>query len=278
MPRYGMMINVSKCTGCYSCFLACKDEYCGNDYPGYSATQPSKRQYWMRLIAKERGTYPKVKLAYIPTPCMHCQEASCLTKETNDAVYKRPDGIVMIDPDKAKGRKDILSSCPYRVIYWNEDREIPQKCTFCAHLLDRGWKVPRCVETCPTGAMVFGDLDDPDSDLSRQMTSEKVEVIHPEYGLKPVVHYVGLPKRFIAGEVILGDQEDECAEGVSVTIVDETGQRRIKTDCFGDFEFEDLKPNTDVLIRVEQVGYNPKEFNVKTRTDINLGEIVLEKA
>ena len=128
MPRYGMMIDVGKCTGCYSCFLACKDEYCGNDYPGYSASQPPRGQYWMRLKAKERGTYPKVKLSYIPTPCMQCGEASCLRDETDGAVFKRPDNIVMIDPEKAKGRKDILSSCPYRVIYWNEDRGIPQKC------------------------------------------------------------------------------------------------------------------------------------------------------
>ena len=278
MPRYGMIVDVSKCTGCYSCFLACKDEYCGNDYPGYSASQPPKGQYWMRLKAKERGTYPKVKLAYIPVPCMHCEEASCLTSENDGAVYKRPDGIVMIDPDKAKGRKDILSSCPYRVIYWNEERGIPQKCTFCAHLLDRGWKVPRCVETCPTGALVFGDLDDPDSEPSRMMASEKLEVIHPEYELNPVVYYRGLPKRFIAGEVVLSDKKDECAEGVIVTLLDETGERNIETDNFGDFEFEGLEPDREVLIRVKQEGYDPREFNVRTRTDINLGEIVLKKA
>ena len=92
------------------------------------------------------------------------------------------DGIVIIDPVKAKGQKDLLKSCPYRVIFWNEQAQIPQKCTLCAHLLDRGWKEPRCVEACPTGALLFGDLDDPRSEIARLVRSGKTEALHPEYG------------------------------------------------------------------------------------------------
>ncbi|MCK5203838.1 MAG: hypothetical protein KAR15_08195, partial [Desulfobacterales bacterium] len=238
MPVYGMIIDVSKCTGCYNCFLACKDEYCGNDYPGYSASQPSTGHYWMRLVEKERGAYPKVKVDYVPIPCMQCGEASCINSAKNGSVYRRSDGIVIIDPEKAKGQKEIVSSCPYRVIYWNEEKGVPQKCTFCAHLLDKGWKEPRCVETCPTGALVFGDMDDPESDISKLRSSQDMEILHPEYELNPGVCYVGLPKKFIAGEVILGNQRDECAEGISITLVSETGTQNIKTDNFGDFEFE----------------------------------------
>ncbi len=277
MARYGMMIDVSRCTGCYNCFLACKDEYCGNDYLGYSASQPSTGHYWMRLVERERGTYPKVKLAYIPTPCMQCGEASCINGASNGAVYRRDDGIVIIDPGKAKGRKDIVFSCPYRVIYWNEEKGIPQKCTFCAHLLDEGWKEPRCVETCPTGALVFGDLDDPNSEISTLISSQDVEFLHPEYGLNPGVCYVGLPKRFVAGEVVLSEDPDECAEGVKVTLVSENSEKQTKTDAFGDFEFEWLEPNKEVVIKFDHEGYAPKEFSLKLRTDVNLGEITLER-
>jgi Fe-S-cluster-containing dehydrogenase component len=278
MTRYGMVIDISKCNGCYNCFLSCRDEYCGNDYPPYSSSQPFAGQFWMRLIEKERGQYPKVKVAYIPVPCMHCEEAPCITASSNNAVYRRPDGIVIIDPEKAVGQKEILAACPYRVIYWNQEKDIPQKCTLCAHLLDKGWKEPRCVEACPTGALVFGDLSDPNSEISRIKASQEVEVLHPEYGLKTGVCYIGLPKRFIAGEVILADREDECAQNVSVLLEDKTAKKTIKTDNFGDFEFEGLETDTEYTIKIEHEGYAPREFSVNTRTDVCLGEIVLDRA
>ena len=150
MPRYSILIDISKCNGCYNCFLACRDEYYGNDYPAYSAAQPLNGQFWMQVKEVERGVYPKPKLSYIPTPCMHCESAPCLTAAKDGAVYRRDDSIVMIDPEKSQGQKDIVNACPYRVIYWNEEKQIPQKCTMCAHRLDEGEKMPRCVESCPT--------------------------------------------------------------------------------------------------------------------------------
>ncbi len=278
MARYGMMIDVDKCTGCYSCFLACKDEFCGNSYPGYSAPQPARGHYWMKLTAVERGTYPKVKLDYIPTPCQQCENASCISGGTEGAVYRRPDGIVIIDPEKAKGQKDIVSSCPYRLIYWNEEENVAQKCNFCAHLLDRGWKEPRCVETCPTGAIVFGDLDDPESEVSKLAAASQTETLRPEFEMNPSVCYTGLPKRFIAGEVVFADKKDEAAVGVRVTLSCEKGEMLTVTDHFGDFEFEGLGSNEEFCLKLEYDGYKTQEYSLKTLKDLNLGEIVMEAA
>jgi len=275
MAKYGMVMDLTRCNGCYNCFLACRDEYCGNEHPPYSAAQPYAGQFWMRIIEKERGKYPKVKVAYTAVPCMQCENAPCIQASSNNAVYARPDGIVIIDPEKAVGQKEVVSACPYRVIYWNEEKNIPQKCTFCAHLLDKGWKDPRCVEACPTGALVFGDLEDPDSQISKIIASQEMETLHPEYGLRPRVQYIGLPKRFVAGEIILGDKEDECAENVNVTLIDKTARKTVKTDNYGDFEFEGLQPDKQYSVKIEHKGYAPKEFHVQTKTDVYLGEIVL---
>ena len=276
MAKYGMVIDVNKCNGCHNCFLSCRDEYAGNDYPSYSAAQPLHGQYWMQIGEKERGTYPKVKLSYIPLPCLHCGDAPCITASSNGAVHRRADGIVLIDPEKSVGAKEIVGSCPHRVIFWNGEKNIPQKCTFCAHLLDEGNKEPRCAEACPTGALTFGDLDDPESDIVRLLGSMETEDLQPEYGLKPKVVYVGLPKRFIAGEVLLSNQQDECAEGVKVTLMEGSESKTIETDNYGDFEFEGLTPNSSYTIRVEHEGYVSKEMTVQTRLDLNLGEVILE--
>ncbi len=276
MARYGMIIDINKCNGCYNCFLACRDEYAGNAYPPWSESQPTSGQYWMNVREVERGTYPKVKVAYIPTLCMHCKDASCLVAVPNHAVYRRPDGIVIIDPDKAKGLKEIVTACPYRVIYWNEEKKIPQKCTFCAHLLDRGWRQPRCVEACPTGALIFGDLEDTESEISKLWSSGYGEQLHPEFNMEPAVRYIGLPRRFIAGEVLFGDRQDECAEGVNVTLTSGSEELTIQTDSFGDFEFNGLEKDTDYTISIECEGYTPRKLSVRTKTDVNLGEIILE--
>lgn len=231
----------------------------------------------MKVVPVERGTTPKVKLDYIPTPCQQCENASCISGGTKGAVYRRPDGIVIIDPEKAKGDKDIVSSCPYRVIYWNEEEKVAQKCNFCAHLLDKGWKEPRCVETCPTGAITFGDLDDPKSEIAKKMKEEKTEALHPEYAMRPSVSYIGLPKKFIAGEVVFADKKDEAATGVKVALVCGGMKKETVTDHYGDFEFEGLDTNKEYKVRLEYAGYKVQEISVKTMKDINLGEIVMTK-
>lgn len=270
-----MVIDVTKCSGCYDCLLACKDEHCGHDYPGYSVAQPMTGHFWMNLVEKERGQFPRVKLAYIPVPCMHCEEATCIRMATDESVYRRHDGIVIIDPKRAVGQKQLVSACPYGVIYWNEEKNLPQKCTLCAHLLDDGWKEPRCVEVCPTGALVFGDLDDPDSEVSKLIVADSAVPMHPEYGLKENITYIGLPKTFVAGTLVYGDS-DECAENVNVMLTGQSGQQTTRTNNYGDFEFEGLQPDTEYHLRIESDGYVPQELTVRMWTDRYLGEIILK--
>jgi Fe-S-cluster-containing dehydrogenase component len=276
MARYGMVIDITKCCGCYNCFLACKDEHCGQDYPGYATAQPMIGQFWMNIIEEERGQYPKVKLAYIPVPCQHCEDAPCVNAARSGAVYPRPDGIVIIDPVKAKGQKKIVSSCPYGVIFWNEEKSLPQKCTLCAHLLDAGWKEPRCVEVCPTGALSFGDLDDASSEVSRLIALHNTESLHPEYGLKERVIYIGLPKKFVAGTVVFGDT-DECARDARVKLAGAGIKMEVRTDTFGDFEFEGLAGNADFTVTVAAEGYQAQEVTVITESDVYLGVITLRR-
>lgn len=276
MSRYGILIDVKKCNGCYNCFLSCRDEYCGNEYPGYSAAQPISGQNWMQLREVERGVYPKPKLDYIPIPCQHCADAPCIDAATGGAVYRRADGIVMIDPEKARGQQGIVNACPYRVITWNAELETPQKCTLCAHRLDEGEKLPRCVESCPTGALVFGDLDDPRSEITQLAAKSTTQSLHPEFKTLPLVSYLGLPKRFVAGEVVFADNEGECAVGVKVTLAHGSAQRETTTNIFGDFEFEDLEKNTTYTLAVVADGYKAKTLEFTTRRDVNLGEVVLQ--
>jgi Fe-S-cluster-containing dehydrogenase component len=276
MTRYGMVIDINKCVGCYNCFLTCREEYAGNDYPGYSAAQPMAGQNWLRVKEYERGQFPKVKVDYTPVTCMHCEDATCIKMAYDNAVYRRPDGIVIIDPVKAKGQKQLASACPYRVIDWNEEQQLPQKCTFCAHLLDSGDKEPRCVESCPSGAMVFGDLDDPKSEVSKLVASGKTEILNPEYGMKDQVRYISLPRKFVAGTVIYGDI-NECAGGVAVTLSGKDGDKKAQTNNFGDFEFEGLPDNAEYTVKIEAPKYKAQTLIAKTAMDVYLGVIKLVK-
>jgi Fe-S-cluster-containing dehydrogenase component len=276
MAKWGMVIDITKCNACYSCFIACKDEYWENDYPPYSAAQPRHGQFWMNLVKKERGACPWVKVAYIPVPCMQCDNAPCAKVAKNRAIYKRPDGIVIIDPKKAVGQKQIVDACPYHAIFWNEETQLPQKCTFCVQRLEAG-KIPKCVQVCPSEALVFGDLDDPKSDISRIVASKKAEALDPGRKTKPRVYYLGLPKLFIAGSVVFGDVDD-CAEGVSVTLTKQSGgiSAKTSTNNFGDFEFDGLGAGR-YSAKLECKGYKAKTVNVDLKTDKHLGVVKLTK-
>ena len=149
-----------------------------------------------------------------------------------------------------------------------------QKCTFCAHLLDAGWKEPRCVEACPTGTLIFGDLDDPGSDVSKAW--ERAVPMHPEYGLGEKVRYIGLPANFVAGAVVLADT-DECAAGVTVSLQGDGESKTTTTDGFGDFEFEGLPSNKDYNITISAPGYSTRGLAVKTYASVYLGDIFLER-
>ena len=134
-----MIIDVAKCNGCYNCQIVCKDEHVGNDWTPIAKPQPDTGQFWTHVQEITRGSVPKVKMAYMHSICQHCDDAPCMKACTAKAIYKRADGIVIIDPTKCQGHRNCLDACPYEgVIFFNWDLNIAQKCTFCAHLLDRG--------------------------------------------------------------------------------------------------------------------------------------------
>lgn len=277
-----IIIDVGKCVGCDSCVIACKDEFVGNDWSPYSKPQPEYGHFWMRLDKVERGSTPKVKVTYIPRPCMHCDSPPCVRACPVKAIKKRDDGIVLIDPVKCNGCEGLpsklcMDACPYEAIFFNEDLRIAQKCTMCAHLLDDPqWKYgPRCYDVCPTGAIIYGDENDP---KIKELLA-KAEVLKPELNTKPRVYYVNLPRPFIAGCVV-DPEEKEVIIGAKVTALElNTGQvYEVFTDEFGDFWFTNLKWNHAYLLKVEKEGYKEKVLGVyKTDKDINVGDIFLEK-
>jgi Fe-S-cluster-containing dehydrogenase component len=274
--RLGMLIDVARCSGCHNCFMACRDEHYGNDYPGYSRPQPLTGQFWMQVKEIERGKYPRPRLDYVPIPCQHCQDAPCIEAAKDGAVYRRDDGIVMIDPEKAAGQDQVVAACPYRVIYWNTELQLPQKCGMCAQRIDEGVKQLRCVESCPTGAMVFGDLDDPTSEIAQRFEEVAAETLHSEYETRPLVQYAGLPGRMVAGEVVL-EGSDVCAGSVRVTLQGDGVSLETATSAFGDFAFEKLPQGVAFKVTIAHDGYSTRAFEVDTHTDVDLGEVVLTR-
>ncbi len=267
-----LVIDVSICNGCYNCQIACKDEHVGNDWTPYAKPQPDTGQFWTKVEEVVRGTVPKVKIAYMHAMCQHCDDAPCIKACPQKAIYKRDDGIVIIDPEKCAGSRLCLDACPYGVIYFNWDLNIAQKCTFCAHLLDRGWKEPRCVDACPTGAFTFGEEEDLKELIAR------AELLHPEFDVKPRVYYIGIPRRFVAGAVY-DPEEDECLEGATATLTAANNGKKLvlKTDNFGDFWFEGLEVGEYSLL-LEKDGYSPQKIEpISTEKDVNLGDIKLSR-
>jgi len=197
---------------------------------------------------------------------------------TNGAIYRRADGIVVIDPVRSVRQRDIVSACPYGAVFWNEAENLPQKCTFCAHLLDDGWKEPRCVEACPVQALVFGDLDDPKSDIARVLAQKTVQALAPAPAEPPPVRYLGLPTCFLAGEIVLGDSPDDCAEGVRVSLLSGPRTFTTSTDNYGDFEFLGLDADADYVLRIEHEGYKPCELRWNSSADPNIGTILMQRA
>lgn len=278
MTQYGMIIDISRCTGCYCCFTACKDEYWGNDYPPYTAPQPKHGQFWLNLEKKERGKYPYVKAAYMPIPCMHCQSAPCIEAADEEAVYRRDDGIVVIDPEKALGQKQLKESCPYGAIYWSADTNLAQKCTFCIHRLEKGL-LPRCVQACPADAIIFGDRDDPKSEIAQLLKSGKPEALHPEYATSPSVTYIDLHKMnslFISGAVFFADT-DECAEGVDVTLSGGDSKLTTKTNNYGNFDIDGLTAG-EYQLDLAATGYAPKTIQLTVDKDTFIPDIDLSPA
>ena len=172
------IFDADRCNGCANCMLACKDEHCDNDWTPYAKPQQQTGQNWNRLDERERGQVPKVRVSYVLHLCQHCDDCA-LVAAAPECVYRRDDGLVIIDPEKAAGRRDLVELCPHGAVSWNAQLELPQKCTGCAHLLDDGWSVPRCVEVCAMGALRFGDEEEFADEIAR---GELLQTLTDELG------------------------------------------------------------------------------------------------
>jgi NAD-dependent dihydropyrimidine dehydrogenase PreA subunit len=206
------------------------------------------------------------------------------------AVYRRQDGIVIIDSVKSKGQKAIVDACPIGAVYWNEELEIPQKCTMCAELLDdpnyltyqggQRRKVPRCVESCPNNAMVFGDLDDPESAISKLIAENRVTQLEPLAGQETNVVHLNIPSVFLGGTVYYPKEMEEVCIGAKVQMnCSETGDTwETVTNYFGDWEIEWLPKNKAIDIKITFDGYKPVTYIAFTDTDHYVDMTYLEKA
>jgi Fe-S-cluster-containing dehydrogenase component len=253
------------------------DEYVGNEFPGYSAPMPKHGHKWINILQKERGQVPAVDIAYVPTMCNHCDDAPCIAKG-GGAVKKRDDGIVLIDPDKAKGRKDLVEACPYGHIWWNEELQLPQAWTFDAHLIDGGWRQTRGQQSCPTGAMRAICVDD--VEMAKIAREQELEVVRPELETKPRIYYKNLWRYstcFIAGSVSIETKGTvDCVEGATVRLLQNGAVvAEATTDNYGDFKFDRLGENSGDYSVVVAFGKNRRAVKARLGESINLGEIRL---
>ena len=199
--HYGMVIDLERCVGCGACSMACKQVH---------GTPPGI--WWSKVLHGESGKYPNSRITLLPTLCMHCVNPPCKKACPTGATYQRQDGIVLVDKDKCIGCRYCMTACPYvaRSFNWRAEGSyfgelgpmpnekllssehpsgVVEKCTFCAERLDVGLQ-PACVSTCPAKARIFGDLDDPNSEVSMLLTTGRDSQISPELGTNPSVYYL----------------------------------------------------------------------------------------
>ena len=274
MARYVLLIDAEKCNGCYNCFMACKDEYAGNGHPPWSVPAPDGVQL-LKMHCLEHGGNSKIKVDFFPSMCRQCTQPACAAGAPAGAVFRRENGIVCFDLERVKDRRALAAACPYDAVYWDEAAMLPHKCTLCVHMLENGERTTRCAESCPTGALVFGDLDDPQSEVSRLLAL-------PENAAAAAsgdcVRYLRLPQPFLAGEVVLEDSGD-CGADVSVTLIrkDTGASAEVRTDLFGDFQFSGLCPGVTYKLEFRRTGYMTRNMDWKFNKSADLGTIMLSR-
>lgn len=177
--QYGMLIDARRCYGVHACTVACKAEF--------NVPLGSNRS-WVEYI--EKGTYPAVTRNFLPRLCNQCSKPNCVTVCPTGATWKREeDGIVVVDPDICIGCKYCIQACPYDQRFLNPETGTAEKCDFCVHRVSQGLE-PACVEACPSRARIFGDLNDPESEIVRMIAANPVSVLRPEKGTEPNVFYI----------------------------------------------------------------------------------------
>ncbi len=235
--RY-MIMDVAKCHDCNNCYMACTDEHAENNWAPYQKAMPRHGHRWMDILRRERGQNDRIDTAFLAKPCMQCESAPCA--QAGGFVRRREDGIVTFDLEGGKGR-DISNICPYDSIWWNEAAQVSQKCDFCAHLLDDpSWEpgVPRCVHSCPTGALTF--VSEEPAAFEKRIADEGLAAYKAELGTRPHVWYKNLhrfTKNFIAGQLL---KDGDVASAIAVTLSGPDGKNELISDMFGEFRFDVL--------------------------------------
>ena len=176
--KYGFLIDHRKCIGCHACTVACKSEH--NVPIGVNRT-------WVKYI--ERGTYPNSRRFFTVLRCNHCEDAPCVKICPVGALFNREDGIVDFNQERCIGCKSCTLACPYDSIYINPETDTAAKCNFCAHRIDVGLN-PACVNICPEQAILAGDIEDPQSKISKTIGREQVQARKVEKGTIPKLFYI----------------------------------------------------------------------------------------
>jgi tetrathionate reductase subunit B len=182
-PHWSMLVDTRRCIACQACTMACAME------------NASPEGQFRTVVATYAvtGHDGKTGLSVLPRLCNHCDEPPCIPVCPVGATFKREDGIVLVDGDRCVGCAYCVQACPYDARFINHDTGKADKCTFCSHRLEAGL-LPACVETCVGGARIFGDTNDPHSDISQRLKAAQghIQVLKPEAKTSPRVFYIGL--------------------------------------------------------------------------------------
>jgi tetrathionate reductase subunit B len=179
VKKYGMVIDTNRCIGCHGCTIACKSE---NNVPdGFFRS-------WVKIGGK--GKYPDVSTHFLPRLCNNCEDAPCLNLCPTGATYRTPeDGVVHVNRDVCVGCRICVVACPYGARFPNPMTHTADKCDFCYHRITKGLQ-PACVDACTGRARIFGDLNDPRSEVFRYMQSHSTQRLRADLDTRPKVHYV----------------------------------------------------------------------------------------
>jgi Fe-S-cluster-containing dehydrogenase component/formate-dependent nitrite reductase membrane component NrfD len=189
MPNYGFAIDLRKCIGCHACTIACKAEH---EIP------VGVNRCWVKTV--EKGTFPSTRRFFFPVLCNQCDQAPCARICPTNALFKRRDGIVDLDGNACIGCRACMVACPYDQLFIDPNTHTAEKCNFCANRIENRL-LPACVSVCPTECRIFGDLDDPTSEVARIAQLEAVAVRKPEKATIPKVFYIGAEASAIQPEI-----------------------------------------------------------------------------